>query len=88
MADVGDAPTLACSVSATPAGTITTYQWKRPDMTEISGATSATYQVSSSVGVSDAGVYTCEATVSVSGSSPHIISGISSVDIILTVISK
>ena len=84
-AAVGSPAVLTCSVSGNPTGTTVTYQWKRAGKLL---ATSATYQVSSSVGVSDAGVYTCEATVSVSGSNPHVISGSSSVDVTLTVISK
>ena len=53
-------------------------------------ATSAMYQVSSSVDVSDAGVYICEVTVSDhdSANNPHVISRAGSVNVILTVISK
>ena len=84
-AAVGSPANLICSVSGNPTGTTITYQWKRAGK---SIATSAIYQISSSVGVSDAGVYTCEVTVSDTTSSQHVISGNSSVDITLTVISK
>ena len=87
-AAVGDAATLMCSTSSMLDGTTVTYQWKKSDMTKISGATSGTYQVSSSVGVSDAGVYTCQVTISDAGGSQHVISGTSSLGIALTVTSK
>ena len=51
-------------------------------------ATSAMYNVSSSVDVFDAGVYICEVTVSDSSNNPYVISGTGSVDVILTVTSK
>ena len=51
-------------------------------------ATSAMYQVSSSVGVFDAGVYTCEVTISDSANNSHVISGTGSVNVTLTVTSK
>ena len=76
---------LTCSVSGNPNGTIITYQWKRAGQLL---TTSAMYQVSSSVGVSDAGVYTCKVTVSDTVKSSHVISGSSSVDFTLTVTSK
>ena len=76
---------LACSVSNNPSGTIVTYKWKRDGNLL---ATSAMYQVSPSVNVFDAGVYTCEANVSASGGSPHVISGTGSVSVTLTVVSK
>ena len=84
-AAVGSLAILTCSVSDNPTGTTITYQWKRNGMTV---ATSSTYQVSSSVGVSDAGVYTCEVTVSDSSGSSHVISGSGSVNATLTVTSK
>ena len=83
--DVGSPGLLTCSVSNNPSGTTVTYQWKRDG---ILLATSKTYQVSSSVDVSDAGVYTCEAIVSASESNPHVIPGTGSVNVTLTVISK
>ena len=76
---------LTCSVSSNPIGTTITYQWKRDGMLL---ATSAMYQVSLSAGVSDAGVYICEVTVSDSANNPHVISGTGTVNVILTVISK
>ena len=84
-AAVGSTAVLTCSVSDNPTGTTITYQWKRNGVTV---ATSSTYQVSSSVGVSDAGVYTCEVTVSDSSSSSHVISGGDSVNVTLTIFSK
>ena len=51
-------------------------------------ATSAMYNVSSSVGVSDAGVYICEVAVSDSANNPHVISGSGSLNVTLTVTSK
>ena len=84
-AAVNSSADLTCSVSDNPTGTTITYQWKRNGMTV---ATSATYQVSSSVNVSDAGVYTCEATVSDTSNSSHVIPGSGSEDVTLTVTSK
>ena len=85
---VGSLAELACiAVFYEPSGTIVTYQWKSDGMLL---ATSAMYQVSSSVDVSDAGVYICEVTVSDhdSANNPHVISRAGSVNVILTVISK
>ena len=73
---------LTCSVSNLPNGTTVTYQWKRDGMLV---ATSAMYQVSSSVGVSDAGVYICEVTVSDSANNPHVIPRTDSVILHVTV---
>ena len=84
-AAAGSPALLTCSVSGKPPETTVTYQWKRDGK---SVATSAMYQVSTSVGVSDAGVYTCEVTVSDTEYSPHVISGTSSLDVMLTVTSK
>ena len=84
-ADVGSPGVLACSVSNNPSGTNVTYQWKRDGNLL---ATSTMYQVSSSVNVFDAGVYTCKADVSASGGSPHAISGTGSVNVTFTVTSK
>ena len=82
---VGSPAVLTCNVSNNPSETIVTYQWKRAG---ILVATSAMYQVSSSVGASDAGVYICEVTVSESANNPHVISKTGSVNVTLTVISK
>ena len=82
---VGRLAVLTCSVSSNPSGTTVTYQWKRAG--ELL-ATSALYNVSSSVGVFDAGVYICEVTVSDSASNLHVISGTGSVDVTLIVTSK
>ena len=84
-AEVGNSADLTCSVSSNVPMTTITYQWKRNGMTV---ATSAMYQVSSSVGVSDAGLYTCEVTVDDATNSPHVISGNNSVEVPLTIISK
>ena len=85
FADVDRPGVLTCNVSNNPIGTNVTYQWKRDGNLL---ATSGTYQVSPSVDVFDAGVYTCEANVSASVSSPHVISGTGSVNVTLTVTSK
>ena len=84
-ADVGGPGVLTCSVPNNPNGSNVTYQWKRDGKVL---ATSGTYQVSSSVDISDAGVYTCEANVSSSVSSPYVINGTGSVNVTLTVTSK
>ena len=84
-ADVGSPAVLTCSVSNNPSGTTATYRWKRDGNLL---AASETYQVSSSVDVFDAGVFTCEANVSASESSPHVISGTGSVNVTLIVTSK
>ena len=84
-ADVGSPAFLTCSVSNNPNGTNVTYQWKRDGNLL---ATSAMYQVSSSVNIFDAGVYTCETKVSASVSSPYINPGTGSVNVTLTVTSK
>ena len=79
FAAVGSPAVLTCSVSDNPNRTIVTYQWKRNGLTV---ATSAMYLVSS-VGVSDAGLYTCEATVSDVANNPHVISRSGSVNMML-----
>ena len=84
-ATVGSLAVLTCNVSNNPIGTNVTYQWKREGMLV---GTSAMYQVSSSVGVSDAGVYVCEVTVSDSANNPHVIPGTGSVSVVLTVTGK
>ena len=84
-AAVGNPAVLTCSGSGNPAETTITYQWKQDGE---SLDASAMYEVSSSVGVSDAGVYTCVVTVSDTANSPHVISGNSSVDVTLYVASK
>ena len=84
-AEVGNSADLTCSVSSNVPMTTITYHWKRAGMTV---ATSAMYQVSSSVDLSDAGLYTCEVTVDDATSSPHVISGNNSVEVILTLTSK
>ena len=83
---VGSLAVLTCNVSNNPNGTTVTYQWKMDDM--LLETTSAMYQVSSSVNISNAGVYTCEATISDSANNPHVISITGSVNVTLTVISK
>ena len=85
FAAVDSSAVLTCKVSGNPTGTTINYQWKMAGMTV---ATSAMYQVSLSVSVSDAGVYMCEVTVSDAANSPHVISGTNSVDVTLTVTSK
>ena len=85
FAEVGSPGVLTCSVSNNPNGTIVTYQWKKDG---ILLAISAMYAVSSSLNFSNAGVYTCEVNVSATENSPHVISGMGSVNVTLTVISK
>ena len=84
-AEVGSPANLTCSVYSNLTSNKVTYKWKRAGMTV---ATSAVYQVSSSVGVSDAGVYTCEVNASDTANSPHVLNGTSSVGNTLTVTSK
>ena len=90
ITNVSETPTLTCNVSAIPSKFETTvrYQWKRPNMTEITEATSAMYQFSSPVSVSDAGMYVCEVTVSDKGGNSYVIPGIGLVEIALNVTSK
>ena len=83
----GSRAILTCSASNIPNGTTVTYQWKR-DGILVYVATSEMYQVSSSVRVSDAGVYICEVTVSDSVNNPHVISGTGSVILRVTVTSE
>ena len=83
----GSRTILTCSVSNIPNGTTVTYQWKR-DGTLVYVATSEMYQVSSSVGVSDAGVYICEVIVNDSVNNPHVILGTGSVILHVTVTSE
>ena len=85
---IGSPANLTCSVSSNPNGTTVTYQWKRDGMSTISQANSSGYQVSSSVTLFDADVYTCEATVTDSDNSPHVISGTGSVKVTLIVTCK
>ena len=82
---VGSLAILTCSVSNIPIGTTATYQWRKDGLLL---ANLAMYQVSSSVNVSDAGVYICEVTVSNSANNSHVISGTGSVNVTLTVTSK
>ena len=86
-AQVESATNLTCYLSNLPPSTTAKYQWKRIYMSVIPEANLPTYGISS-VGVFDAGVYTCEVTVSDIGNSPHVISATGSVNITLTVTSK
>lgn len=86
-ATVGNAAPLMCIVSDNPVGTTNSYVWKRPDMSVVLGATLETYEISP-VNISDAGMYTCEVTVSDQVNNPHVTSGSDSVDMTLTVASK
>ena len=85
---VGGPAVLICNVTIIPPGTtITTYQWRRADMSPSSfSATEPLYLPY--VHVSDAGVYICEATISDSTNNPYVISGTGSVNVTLTVSSK
>ena len=87
-ATAGSPAVLTCNVSVTPSGTTINYQWKRIDMSAISGVNSSKYVVSESVALSAAGVYTCEVTISDAANSPYVLSGTGSVNITLTVSSK
>ena len=84
-AQVDDFASLMCNVTPIPPGTTITYQWRRADMSPIS----AQYSMGKvlqlpSVGVSDAGVYTCEVNVS----DTFIISQSGSANVTLTVTGK
>ena len=86
---VGDGATLVCNVFGAPSGTTITYQWKRADLSSTSQIISETNTVQlSSVGVSDAGVYICEVTVSDSTNNAHVIPASDSGSNTLTVTSK
>ena len=88
-AQVYDPAVLTCNVTGIPLGTTITYQWKRADLSPVSAVFSPTRILYLPyVGVSDAGVYICEVTVSDSSNNPHVISGTGSVNVILTVTSK
>ena len=88
-AEVGSSAVLLCNVVNIPVGTTIDYQWRRADMSPISVPSSAlsvlylTY-----VGVSDAGVYICEVTVSDSLNNPYVIPQSGSVNVTLTVTGK
>ena len=80
---------LTCNVTPIPPGTTIIYQWRRADMSPIS----ALHLTGKSlyfphVGVSDAGVYICEATVSDSTNNPYVISQSGSLSVTLTITSK
>ena len=86
---VGDVAILVCNVFGAPSGTTITYQWKRADMSSTSQIISETNMIQlPSVDVSDAGVYTCEVTVSDSTNNPHVIPASGSGSNTLTVTSK
>ena len=88
-AQVDDLAGLICNVSSIPPGTTITYQWRRVDMSPIS-AQHLMVQVLllPYVGVSDAGVYICEITISDSTNNPYVISQSGSMNVTLTVTSK
>ena len=80
--------TLICNVSGVLDNTTIMFQWKGTDMLVIQGENLSMYEISS-VGVSDAGMYTCEVTFSNAGNSAHTnFSGSGSVYITLSVTSK
>ena len=87
-AHVGDSAVLFCNVTNVPPGTTVTYQWRRADMSPIP----VKYLIEQSlylpyVGVSDAGVYKCDA-ISDSTNNPYVISQNGSVNLTLIVTSK
>ena len=80
---------LTCDVSGIPHGTAITYQWRRADMSPISAPfLSFESLFLPHVGVSDAGVYICEATVSDSTNNPYVIPQSGSLSVTLTITSK
>ena len=88
-AQIYDAALMICNVANIPAGTTVTYQWTRADMSPISAPfTTASSLFFPFVGVSDAGVYICEVTISDSLNDPYVIPQSGSVSITLTVTSK
>ena len=88
-AEVGGTASLICNVVDTPTGTSITYQWKRADISSTSEIISEKNGlILPSLGVSDAGVYICEVTVSVAANNPYVIPGEGSVKVTLTVTSK
>ena len=88
-AEVDGVTLLTCDVSSIPPGTTITYQWRRADMSPISAQYLTVKSLYlSHVGVSDAGVYICDVTVSDSSNNPYVISQSDSLRITLTVTSK
>ena len=87
-AQIGDFVILRCDVTI-PFGSTITYQWRRADMSPIS-AHSSTVELLylPYVGVSDAGVYICGATVNDPTNNPYVIPQNGSISITLTVTSK
>ena len=88
-AEVGNPAVLFCNVTPIPPGTTITYQWRRADMSPISAQHSAVKSLYLPyVGVSDAGVYICEVTISDSANNPYVIPQSGSLSVTLTVTSK
>ena len=88
-AEVGGTASLICNVIDAPSGTSITYQWRKVDMSSTSEIISEKNGlILPSMGVSDAGVYICEVTVSDSANNPYVIYGTGSVNITVTVNSK
>ena len=86
---VGSPAVLLCNVVNIPNGTIVDYQWRRADISSISGIISEENPMHLPyVGVSDAGVYICEVNVSDPSKNPNVICQSGSVNVTLTVISK
>ena len=87
--EVGSPAVLQCNVVNSPNGTIVDYQWRRANMSPLSGIISQENPLYLPyVGVSDAGVYICEVNINDSTNNPNVISQSGSVNIILTVTSK
>ena len=88
-AQVGDIALLTCDVTPILPGTTITYQWRRADMSPISTQHLTVKSLFLQyVGVSDAGVYICEVTVSDSTNNPYVIPQSGSLSITLTITSK
>ena len=86
---VGDGAILKCFIVGAPSGTTITYQWKRADTSSTSDIISETNMIQlPSVGVTDAGVYVCEVTISDSTDNPHVIPASGSGSNTLSVTSK
>ena len=80
---------LTCDVIPIPPETTITYQWRRADMAPVSVPHLTVKSLFLPlVGVSDAGVYICEVTVSDSTNNSYVIPQSGSLSVTLTITSK
>ena len=89
LVQVTDLAVMTCNVANILPETTIIYKWSRADMSPISALSSTVQSLYLPyVGVSDAGVYICEVTVSDSTTNPYVIPQSGSVNVTLTVTSK